>query len=326
MFSTICRRAALAVFLAIIVSVAGIAPAHADHDAMVRISPLPAEGLGAGIYTGIIEQQASLEALEAALARYNTNLEHPLGQGGCGLQSVWSVRNGRIIGAILGAPVFVNREFLGHFPGGTLSAGEIVIVVCTFLPPGTGGPGQGGGTVVVPQGCDPWPEGVVPVYHALELAELERACLRLFDGPDDEDIPAGSRDALVVRSLLIGNDGSILALRSAIATYLGNLVHEMCHLREDLEIARLGTQGNWLSTPAGIDFIVRTKWHRENYFWVGDEDWAPNPVEDAANACASFYLGHFEQPYPPGFARFPVEEIEARAVWAREWRPPLRER
>jgi S1-C subfamily serine protease len=53
--------------------------------------------------------------------------------GGCGVQSVWVFDAGAAIGYVVGAPQFVNFQFLGLFPGGELTEGSILILTCDAI-------------------------------------------------------------------------------------------------------------------------------------------------------------------------------------------------
>ncbi|MDZ4231850.1 MAG: hypothetical protein U1C72_01205 [Candidatus Pacearchaeota archaeon] len=69
---------------------------------------------------------------------------------GCGLTSIWTTKEGRFVGYAVGAPSFVNTEFLQIYPEGQIPAGSPLVVVCQEG--GVGGPIQyecGGATFIV---------------------------------------------------------------------------------------------------------------------------------------------------------------------------------
>lgn len=50
--------------------------------------------------------------------------------GGCAPASVWITASGQFVPYIVGAPEFVNADFVGRYEGGSMPNGTPVIIVC----------------------------------------------------------------------------------------------------------------------------------------------------------------------------------------------------
>lgn len=116
------RLVATALVIVIVLS-AGGAGGHALAAEPGTISgELPANGGIAAVTWG----GGSLDELAAAAA-----------QAGCTLRSAWVFVGGRPVGAVIGAPAFVNTDFLAVYPGGSIPADTILVLVC--VAPSVGG-------------------------------------------------------------------------------------------------------------------------------------------------------------------------------------------
>ena len=111
------------------------------------LAAVAALALAAGLATGLLTEPTSAQGLPApgtfsgrlpqgggfALSVWGGGPAGALAGGasqqGCTLQSAFVTFEGRFLGYVPGAPEFVNREFMGLYPG-NISAGTPFIVVC----------------------------------------------------------------------------------------------------------------------------------------------------------------------------------------------------
>ena len=126
---------------------------------------------------------------------------------------------------------------------------------------------------------------------------------------------------------------------SPVGGELNALAHEVCHAHQHRAVldAGLPVKSNrgwgdenswglsWIQTQEGKDFIETTGWHLENGTWIEQaEPWSSgyaNPLEDAAELCATWYN--------PGNAKgnlggpaYLSNYAPLRYQWAQQWLSP----
>jgi hypothetical protein len=103
------------VALFVVVALASMQHATASAQAGQIIGNLPQNGGFAIVVWGGGTPDALVQAATA---------------GGCPPASVWITAGGQFVPYIVGAPEFVNADFVGRYEGGNMPGGTPVIIVC----------------------------------------------------------------------------------------------------------------------------------------------------------------------------------------------------
>ncbi|MDP3900898.1 MAG: hypothetical protein Q8Q38_00955 [bacterium] len=224
---------------------------------------------------------------------------------GCGLVSVWTTKEGRFVGYAVGAPSFVNAEFLQVYPEGQIPAGSPLLVVCQEG-------GIGGPKVSVPPGCLPWPQEIVGMLVVLSVPD--GLCLMEKQGT----MPSGVGYVYPSRTVEYWFPDSLprypLYVKPSESAIVRGIAEQVCVAHQHQVVMDSGLefdyQEAWSRTLEGIDFMKTTGWTFQGDAWYQDgvaQEYL-RPTVPARQACASWYLGY---PMTP----------EDRS-WATKWLPP----
>jgi len=163
--------------------------------------------------------------------------------------------------------------------------------------------------------CSPWPSQISAMLAALPLPD--GLCFKwLSPGQGAYYSPA-------TRTVNVG-------YYEPVTGYLTHIAHEVCHAYQHQQALDAGMPdsstvlGDWVFTPAGVDFIASTGWVNVQGQWVEEQvDTGfygyPNPAEDHAQLCAIWFdpagfWTYLQQGYLENWA--PI-----RYAWAQNWLP-----